>query len=339
MLHASRRRWFLLACTSLAASSAACGQAADPPDEDLGAVQQAVTSQSALTNVGDFGIYARNSVSVGAGARVHGGRIGVQRTGQGPALVPGYEVAIGEMAVVSTNDDVNADSLLLRAGATLGAIHANDVVDMGANHGPMSPLSKPRSPRSSPDLQAASTTQAMTLAIRQLPHVDPGAQDQDWSELPTIAAAPLLTSDTRCMGSCDADNAAPNDSHTLRPDLFKELISIPHENFQDSDIAETEWLEMGWAARAADASTSSLDGSTDDLAISPKFECGEQGCATNARCAFGAPAVRHMCYVEACGDAGCKACPSWVAGLLKHRSNRHIAAQSRRSRSRSRIVV
>lgn len=61
-----------------------------------------------------------------------------------------------------------------------------------------------------------------------------------------------------------------------------------------------------------------FDESTDELAISPKFECGDQGCATSARCVMGAPTVPHMCYVDACGDAGCRGCPSWVGELLKH---------------------
>ena len=66
-------------------------------------------------------------------------------------------MAIGELAVVSTNNDVNADSLLLRAGVTLGAIHANDVVDLGANHGPMSLHAKPTLARIWPDVHWVST--------------------------------------------------------------------------------------------------------------------------------------------------------------------------------------
>jgi hypothetical protein len=61
-----------------------------------------------------------------------------------------------------------------------------------------------------------------------------------------------------------------------------------------------------------------FDESSDELAISPKFECADQGCAMTARCTMGAPAVSHMCYVDACGDAGCSGCPSWIGGLLKH---------------------
>jgi hypothetical protein len=44
MIRASRRRWFLLACTSLATGSAACGQTVDTPEEKLGSSKQAIAN-------------------------------------------------------------------------------------------------------------------------------------------------------------------------------------------------------------------------------------------------------------------------------------------------------
>lgn len=49
-------------------------------------------------------------------------------------------MAIGTAAVVSTSNDTHADTMLLQAGANLGVIHANDVVDYGSNHGAMLPF-------------------------------------------------------------------------------------------------------------------------------------------------------------------------------------------------------
>jgi hypothetical protein len=121
MLRASRRRWFLLACTSLVSGSAACGQAVDGPEEKstVGVAEQHVGAQQAFVNESSFAIYAANSISVGNQAHVNGGRVGVRRTGQGPSLTPGYEIAIGAGAVVSTAQEVHADSMLLQSGATL----------------------------------------------------------------------------------------------------------------------------------------------------------------------------------------------------------------------------
>jgi hypothetical protein len=121
MLRASRRRWFLLACTSLLSGSAAYGQVVDGPDDNANVrtVAQAVGAQQAFVNESSFAIYATNSISIGNEAHIHKGRVGVRRTGPGPSLIPGYEMAIGEGAVVSTTQDVHADSMLLQSGATL----------------------------------------------------------------------------------------------------------------------------------------------------------------------------------------------------------------------------
>jgi hypothetical protein len=83
-------------------------------------------------------------------------------------------------------------------------------------------------------------------------------------------------------------------------------------------IDEFVMQEMSTYVNPDDIWQACFDEPPDELAISPKFECGDQGCAMNARCTTGAPAVSHMCYVDDCGDAGCNRCPSWIAERLKH---------------------
>jgi hypothetical protein len=85
-----------------------------------------------------FTVYARESLSLGSHAAVHGG-VGVHQQGPGNTLVPGFRAAIADHASVDADRLIAADTVLLQTGATVGAVDAASVADQGAQHGPISP--------------------------------------------------------------------------------------------------------------------------------------------------------------------------------------------------------
>lgn len=129
----------------------------------------------------------------------------------------------------------------------------------------------------------------------------------------------ICRSGSECMAASDnsssndatgsADAVIATDEHESTQRFSLDEYSHDDEFVTPDKLELVDWEEI-WQA--------CFDESFGQMGITPNFACSDQGCATNARCVAGAPAVRHMCYVDACGDAGCRGCPSWVAEILKH---------------------
>lgn len=144
--------------------------------------------------------------------------------------------------------------------------------------------------------------QAITVSIGHA-NIDPATHHFDIEATPTLG-----------------DGRANNWEYLSESVGQQEILTIPRNFSLSEGLLEdkrclpnmsdyVDWEEI-WQA--------CFDESIREMTVTPNFACSDQGCATNARCVMGAPAVRHMCYVDACGDAGCRGCPSWVADVLKH---------------------
>jgi RHS repeat-associated protein len=83
----------------------------------------------------DFVLYATNSIELQASTGVSGGDIGVEPTGTGSFLFPGFELAVHEQARIEATHSLLGGSVWLGAGAVVGDVQSNQLVDDGATHG------------------------------------------------------------------------------------------------------------------------------------------------------------------------------------------------------------
>ncbi|HEX9641444.1 MAG TPA: hypothetical protein VGB13_09030, partial [Candidatus Krumholzibacteria bacterium] len=113
-----------------------------------------------------FALYAGNSILLRDGAQVAGGHVGVERSGTGPFLLSGFELAADEEVTIDAELGFYGDSVRLGSMASFGDVYTNQLVDQGAAYGTVyefveqAPL--PDAPNVEPgvnDVTVASSTQ------------------------------------------------------------------------------------------------------------------------------------------------------------------------------------
>jgi hypothetical protein len=82
---------------------------------------------------------------------------------------------------------------------------------------------------------------------------------------------------------------------------------------------------MGQDSSTADATVTSwlmsIDPSTIQAGIVPKYECTDLGCPYRGKCMNSGTSwngISHSCFVTDCGSAKCTKCPQWFPDTLKY---------------------
>jgi hypothetical protein len=115
--------------------SFACSESPPEPEE----VIQGAQALEAPASEQGFAVYGRNSIAIGQSSRIHGS-IAVSSKGKGPRLTAGYEIAVGAHARLAQPGELFGDTILLAPAVVAGAIHAQELSAIGAEHGPISPF-------------------------------------------------------------------------------------------------------------------------------------------------------------------------------------------------------
>ena len=119
-------RSFVLVLGLALAVIVACGPSQDHDDEHTDSTKEPLRTNPTL---GDFAVYASNSVSLMDRASVQGGDVGVEHSSNGPFLVAGYEASLVADAKIDATHDLLAEDVYLRDRATVGDVEATHITN------------------------------------------------------------------------------------------------------------------------------------------------------------------------------------------------------------------